>query len=176
MIRTYTTKMSHTKLENYEEFLYSVEDILDHPLVQEMDKFTHHKNTTTLEHSKSVAYYNYILCKKFKLDAISAARGGMLHDFFLYDWHELDEDAHQHAFTHPKVALRNAEECFALNDKEREIIAMHMWPLAKGLPTHKETYCICLTDKYCALLEGSNTSETIQRRRYAKLEWALSTL
>ena len=176
MFRIYTTRSSQVKLEHYEEFLDCVEDLLEHPVVQEMGRYQHHGNTTTLEHCMNVAYYNYVFCRKFGLDARSAARGGLLHDLFLYDWHTVSLTNKEHAYLHPKVALANAEKYFDLNDIEREIISMHMWPYAQGRPMYLETYCICLTDKYCATLEASKVYRPIEGMRSRKLAFAMSTL
>jgi uncharacterized protein len=177
MVRIYTTRMSHTKLEYYQEYIACVEDILDHPAVQQLDEFTHHNNMTRLEHCRNVGYYSYLICRKMGLDARSAARGGLLHDFFLYDWRiEEGDDSAAHIKNHPKVALENAEKYFDLNDTEREIIALHMWPKADVKPTYKETYCICSVDKYCALLEGSKAALPLARRRTAKLAFAMQSL
>ena len=59
-----------------------VSEILKNREFNKLKDFTHHK-TTRMEHSKRVAYLSYRICKKLNLDYVSAARGGMLHDFFL---------------------------------------------------------------------------------------------
>ena len=71
-----------------------------------------------------VAYYTYLICKKFKLDYFSAARAAMLHDFFLYDWRTGTDHEGAHAFTHPETALSNAIEHFEINEKEVEFISL----------------------------------------------------
>jgi len=80
-------------------------------------------------------------------------RGGLLHDFFLYDWHVKNQRKGLHGFTHPRVALENAIEHFDLNDTEKDIIEKHMWPLTIRLPKTKESLVVSLVDKYCSLLE-----------------------
>ena len=59
-----------------------------------------------------------------------------------------------HAFTHPKTAYKNASKLFALNEKEKDIILKHMWPVTIALPKYKESYLLTLVDKYCALNES----------------------
>ena len=49
-----------------------------------MKKYKQHYETSTFDHCYMVSYYCYKVCKKLKLDYKSAARAGMLHDFFLY--------------------------------------------------------------------------------------------
>ena len=79
----------------------------------------------------------------------------MLHDLFLYDWrgskHKLHLK-HFHAFIHPQIALYNAEKLFNLNDKEKDIIVKHMWPVTLlSIPKYKESFLITIFDKRSAL-------------------------
>lgn len=56
--------------------------------------------------------------------------------------------------THAHTALLNADARFALTDKERDIIAHHMWPLnLTKLPRCREALLVCLVDKYCSTVE-----------------------
>jgi uncharacterized protein len=135
------------------EYLGHVRDLIAHRAVVSMTHYSQHGHTTCLEHSLRVSYTSYKICKRLGLDARSAARGGLLHDFFLYDWHEKNSHRGLHGFTHPKAALKNAEHYFDLNERERDIIASHMWPLTPRLPKYREAYVVLMADKYCALLE-----------------------
>ena len=143
------------KMTKYQEFYDSISNIIHHPVVQEMKKYSQHCQTNCYQHCLAVAYHNFCICKKLNLDAVSAARGGMLHDLFLYDWREHYKETGNrfHALTHPKEALKNASKYFELNEIEREIIIKHMWPLTIKPPKYPETYIICLTDKYCGAVE-----------------------
>ena len=147
--------MSNKKRAEYQEFYDSVGDILRHPVVREMRGFSQHCDTHCYRHCLSVAYHNFRICKKLKLDAVSAARGGMLHDLFLYDWREHYRKTGDrfHAMSHPKEAYENASKYFELNEIEAEVIKKHMWPVTLTPPKHLETYVICFTDKYCGALE-----------------------
>ena len=138
-----------------QEFYECIRDIMEHPVVLLMKKFPHHCDTNCYQHCMNVAYYNYQICKVLGLDAKAAARAGMLHDLFLYDWreHAAKTGDHFHGLTHPKVALRRAEKYFDLNDMEKDIILKHMWPLTIIPPKYFESYIICLTDKYCGACE-----------------------
>ncbi len=138
------------------EFELIISDLVNNETVQKMKNYKQHYETTCFEHCKMVAYYSYLLCKKYNLDYVSAARAGMLHDLFLYNW-RLRENGRKglHAFTHPKAAFENASKLFNLNDKEKDIILKHMWPVTFfSLPKYKESYIITLVDKYCALQES----------------------
>ena len=92
---------------------------------------------------------------KFNLnvDKRSLIRGALLHDYFLYDWHDKNKPAKFHGFTHPKIAFENACQDLELNKKERDIILHHMFPLNPIPPTSKEAWIICLADKICATKE-----------------------
>jgi len=59
-----------------------------------------------------------------------------------------------HAFSHPKIALKNAKDEFELNELEQEMILKHMWPVTIALPRHIETYIITIADKLCAINES----------------------
>jgi len=130
-------------------------EIITSSCFQQLDKFIQHGKTTVLQHSVFVAYCSYNIGKKLRLkcDYKSLVRGALLHDFFLYDWHEKDKSHRLHGFTHPKTALKNAEKYFKLNNKERDIIRKHMWPLNLSPPRYKESFIVWTADKYCALLE-----------------------
>ncbi len=126
---------------------------------QQMKQFTQHGTTSVFEHCVSVAKYSllfsYFLEKtlRIKCDKTSLVRGALLHDYFLYDWHESDPSHRLHGFTHPYAALKNASADFKLNDIEKDIICKHMFPLTPFLPRFRESVIICLADKWCALCE-----------------------
>lgn len=139
-----------------EDFYGEVKDLLRNPVVLRMKLYPHHGNSSCYDHCVHVAYYNYMWCRFFKLDARAAARGGMLHDLFLYDWHTHVKETgnHFHGLTHPRVALRNANRVFELNKIEKDIIYTHMWPVTLfRFPKTKEGWITTLTDKYCGSCE-----------------------
>ena len=142
--------------ENYIEFKNIINDIRFNEKVREMNNYMQHSATSCYSHCLHVAYYTYLMCKKLNLDYVSAARAAMLHDFFLFYWHEprhIKSLKELHAFSHPKIALKNALQFFDLNAMEQDIIVKHMWPLTIKLPKYKETYIVTLADKYCATVE-----------------------
>jgi len=135
-----------------------VEDILNHEEYQQLARFTHHRPFTTLEHSLRVAQiaYNWSLRleSKLKLDTHAITRGALLHDFFLYDWHEPRPDRSRwHGFRHPRIACQNAERCFQLSEKEKDIILSHMWPLTPRLPKTREAFLVMVADKMASIQE-----------------------
>ncbi len=139
-----------------EAYYYLVSDLLENDLVLKMKDFTHHGDTTCFQHCLNVSYYNYKICRFFSLNARAAARAGLLHDLFLYDWHTYKPDKGErlHGFTHAETALKNAKDNFYISDLESDIIGKHMFPLnITALPKYRETLIITFVDKYCGLLE-----------------------
>lgn len=139
-------------------YVACVSDILGHPKFLQMGQYIQHGTTTTLEHCISVSYLSYRIARSYRLDYCSAARGGLLHDLFLYDWHYVVRDTgnHLHGLTHPKTALLNATKYFSLNEKEKDIIRKHMWPITIEFPRYAESYVVTYADKYCGLMETAN--------------------
>ena len=137
------------------EFRAIIKDIVENDTVQQMRNFRQHYDTSCFDHCYKVALISYIICKKLNLDYISAARAGMLHDLFLYDW-RIHEPGRKrfHAFHHPRIALNNSLKIFSLNKKEQDIILKHMWPITVIPPKSIEAFIITFVDKYCALLES----------------------
>ena len=90
---------------------------------------------------------------QFPMDEASLVKGALLHDYFLYDWHENDASHRLHGFRHPGTALRNATRDYALNQREKNTIARHMFPLTPIPPQCREAWLVCLADKWCAMEE-----------------------
>jgi uncharacterized protein len=131
-----------------------VEDIIRDRHFKMMKKVYHHRDSV-YDHSLRVSYLSYKLAKKLHLDYVSAARGGLLHDFFLYDWRKEGKRRRKkffekHGFTHAAISLGNAEKHFKLNDKERDIILKHMFPLNIAPPRTAESWLVMFVDKYVA--------------------------
>ena len=72
-------------LKHNKEFYKIIEDILENETFQKLKLYKHHYIYTRFEHSLSVSYCSYLVCKFLKLDYTSAARAGLLHDLFFYD-------------------------------------------------------------------------------------------
>ena len=143
------------KIYSNDEFIQMIDDLLNNDTVKQMKNFRQHYETSCFDHCLIASYYCYLYGKKFNLDYVSCARAAMLHDLFLYDWRKKQDDRKGlHAFTHPKTAYKNASKLFALNEKEKDIILKHMWPVTIALPKYKESYLLTLVDKYCALNES----------------------
>lgn len=130
---------------SYREYLTAVSDLLKSPVVLSMSEYKQHGDVSCLEHCIFVSYISFLFCRKMGWNFRSAARGGLLHDLFLYDWHEVDITdslrgfafTQMHGFTHPITALNNANEHFTLDELEQDIIKKHMWRLFCHCPAIK---------------------------------------
>ena len=154
------------------EFLNIVNDLLKNELVKDMKKYPHHFDTNCYGHSLNVAYISYLKAKEKGLDYKSVARAGLLHDLYLYDWHNYKGKLH--GPNHPKTAYKNAKKITKLNDIEKDIITKHMWPLTLTPPKYKESWIVSTTDKLCAI----NDYLTYRKKykRHNKLTTLASTL
>lgn len=145
-------------MSNYDELYNILSDIQSDLHVQEMKKYKQHGNVTTYEHCENVAKLCYLFDKKLFLhtDLKSLLTGAMLHDFYLYDWHNKDDGKHRlHGFIHAKRAAENAKKYFAVNSDVSHIIYCHMWPInITSLPMSKEAWLVCIADKCIAVYES----------------------
>ncbi len=142
-------------IDNDVEFQEIISPLIKNETVQKMKNFRQHYETSCFDHCYMVAYYCYLICKKYHLDYKSATRAGMLHDLFLYDWRIRQSDRKGlHAFTHGRVACQNACKLFDLNEKEKDMIIKHMWPVTIEFPKSLEGFVLTFVDKYCAMSES----------------------
>lgn len=132
-----------------------VEDILEHEAFQQLKLYRHHTGSI-YTHARRVSYLAYRISLFLGLDVVSTARGGLLHDFFLYDWRQRkmhDAKRSLHGKEHPLIALNNAKTYFSVNHIEQDIIAKHMLPKTIALPRYAESYVVSLSDKLAAVYE-----------------------
>ena len=147
-----------------------LKELSEQSKLRRMESFIQHGDTSCLKHTVAVAYYSirfaeFMGIKYKKTDLI---RGALLHDYFLYDWHDGKKERKIHGFTHPTAALLNAEKDFSLTDTERDIIKNHMFSLTIMTPKTRESWIVCLVDKYCSLYETfkrNNAYNRINRRK-----------
>lgn len=142
--------------ENIAEFKEIIKDITENSNVTALKDHIQHINSSRYAHCEEVALYTFLICKKLKLDYISATRGAMLHDFYFYNWRNKHVEGQKkfHLFRHPRIALENALDIFDLNDMEKDIIIKHMWPVTIEFPKSIEGFILTFVDKYCALSES----------------------
>lgn len=150
--------------------LYCLHNLSQKSHLRRMEKFIQHGDTSCLLHTIAVAYYSIKIAEFFgiRYEKRDLIRGALLHDYFLYDWHDGEKERRIHGFTHPSTALKNADRDFDLTDTERDIIKKHMFPLTVIPPTCREGWIVCLADKYCSLYE------TFKKGAYRKINTKLT--
>lgn len=147
--------MKRARLEEGIRILHEEIRALKDTRFVENKEFIQHGTTSLYQHCISVAYRSIIIAVKFNLniDMRSMIRGALLHDYYLYDWHNKEVRSKLHGFHHPRIACENASRDFQLNPIEQDIIRRHMFPLTPKPPKHKEAWVICVADKVCSLQE-----------------------
>lgn len=147
-------KEIRTGIEKY------AQDILQSGNFKKTKDYIQHGNVSVQKHCLSVAECSVRIKEKLEKIGIRCqekdlVRGALLHDYFLYDWHDKTGHEHRklHGFFHPAVALANASREYRLSPRERDIIAKHMWPLTIKPPVCREAWIVTTADKYCSLKE-----------------------
>lgn len=125
--------------------------------LMKMKEYVQHGDVSTYDHAVLVAFYSCMLaCRlRLKYDERALIRGALLHDYYLYDWHEKEAWHKWHGFRHPRFAMENAQRDFHLSEKEIEIIRKHMWPLTIIPPRCKEAWIVNGTDTWISLIESA---------------------
>lgn len=151
-------------------FFEITEDIITHPLFQDLRQVPHHGGENSLYiHSVDTAKCAFRLAQAFHMseDRVrSVTRAALLHDFFGYDWQGerhrrfmrrysgLKRLSHMHAFIHGAHAAQRAGRLFELDQRQRAAITSHMFPLAP-VPRNSEAWVLTLADKLVASKEMS---------------------
>ena len=161
---------------DYENYEYNniVKDILDNREFKKLENYKHH-GINRLEHSRRVSFYSYKLCKYFGLDYVSAARGGLLHDFFKNSYKKSKRK--KLLVIHPKYALYNSRKYFELNTIEKDIIKSHMFPInIKIIPRFKESFIVTIVDKFSCMYERYVVCSSGVVFKYSKLLFLCSLI
>lgn len=167
-----------------ETFQEMTADITSHPLFLRLRSCPHHGGENSLYvHSVDTAQCAYRLARRLHMreERVRAVtRAALLHDFFGYDWQSERHRRfmrrysgwrriqHMHAFIHGAHAARRAGRLFGLDQRQRQAIASHMFPLAP-LPRNTEAWVLTLADKLVASKEVGETVSWHMRDWYHKL-------
>ena len=136
------------------EFYNLIRDIVSSEEYRTMKNNQHHVKSNVYNHSVKVAYLCYKHHKRFgtKIDLQEFIRGALLHEYYLYDWHDRKPEHRYHGFMHPKRALKNALQKYPdLTEMEKDMIVRHMFPLTVIPPKTKAGWIICFYDKVAAI-------------------------
>lgn len=144
-------------------------EVLSNEKYQKLSLESHH-GLTRMEHSLRVSRNVYKVSKKLNLDYVSATRAALLHDFFFIEEFESNHGLIQ-GVVHPDIALANACGAFDLNEKEKNAIVSHMFPLSVVLPRSREAWVLTAVDKIVAIYEYGkykfNPTKAIVFTKYA---------
>lgn len=126
--------------------------------LSETKNFIQHGDVSVYEHCLNVAYMSVriALFLHLKVNMDTLITGALLHDYFLYDWHDGNKAHRLHGFTHPQRALKNAMQDYSISPEVKNVIVRHMFPLTFIPPTNREAWIVCLADKICAIKETFN--------------------
>lgn len=168
--------MEHVRLtppREYLELFYRVYvEVCEKSRFEESKEYIQHGDTSVYEHSINVAYS--AMCMAIRMGRTGhlkeLVRGALLHDYFLYDWHEKNAGHRLHGFYHPGKALKNARQHFEMTRREQVIIKRHMFPLTPVPPVYTEAYLVCFADKICSVQETLRAREIRKRFRQIILE------
>ena len=130
------------------------EDLIGDWRLKQMKNYIQHGSITTYDHCLQVARTAFSLkCSlKINCDERALVRAALLHDYFLYDWH--DHGDHLHGYHHPYIAAEKADMDFSLTEREKRAIMTHMWPLTLlHPPVSKEGWLLTLADKMVSTRE-----------------------
>lgn len=146
---------THIPRPKRREFFLLVQDIISHEEFLKLKTYFHHTDHI-YDHVLRVSYFSYYISKVLGLNYREAARGGLLHDFFLYDWRTrkaTDSAKALHGKEHPQIALKNARKYFSVSEREADIILKHMFPKTKPVPRYLESVVVSISDKIATLYE-----------------------
>ena len=141
--------------EQRESIIRVIGDLLTDQNVRKMKEYVQHGSVTTYRHSVNVVKMAYLLNDRFHLNAdlevlLTAA---LLHDFYLYDWHDKPL-SDLHGYRHPARAAENAVRIFGVNDHVQAAIRTHMWPFTLfKFPHSEEAWIVCIADKLSSMAE-----------------------
>ncbi len=157
-------------------FEQTLAEMKNDPRILAMRAYAQHGSCNTYDHSVSVAEHAYQLSRLLhvQVDERGLARGAMLHDFYLYDIKTSGRSAWNHGRKHPEIALSNAGQYYELDEREKDMIYSHMWPLTlTHRPHYRESVLLGAADKYCAVrercLQGVHFLQRIKNHRYISM-------
>ena len=140
------------------KYLKIVDDILDNKEFSKLGEVSHH-GIDRLDHSIRVSYNSYKISKFLGLDYKSAARAGLLHDFFFDDNLQLNKKERLKVLVkHPECAYLNSKKIFDISEKEKDIITTHMFPIGKKVPKYAESWLVDIVDDISSIYEKTKIS------------------
>ena len=158
-----SVKLNDEKNSTATQYMGCVGDIFKSDKLKKLDNFEQHNHTSRLQHSINVSYYSFLWSRKLGLDYRSAARAGLVHDMYFYDWRRPNALRGYHPLWHALVACDNSKKEFGLNEVEQDAVKKHMWPCIINFPKYKESYIVSFADKFCAVLEFADGINAVKK-------------
>lgn len=150
-------KIIRTKKSKAEAIKY-LEDFLNEYAQNEhvfkMKDSPHHALISAYTHSIRVVHKCIDLVNRYhlKVNFDDLLLGALLHDFYLYDFHE--HTSFKNGLIHPSKAAENAKKYFNVNKHVYKMINSHMFPLLFWkIPTSREAWVLTIADKLVATRE-----------------------
>lgn len=135
------------------EFYALIQDILGSEAFRAQRGYRHHIKSNIYDHSVRVAYlcYRHYKRRPLRIGLREFVRGALLHDYYLYDWHDMAPGRRLHLFTHSREALSNAIRHYpTLTATQRDMIRHHMFPITIHPPKTRAGWLVCFYDKVAA--------------------------
>lgn len=148
--------MKKRTLEQREEYFQEIlDEVKQESRILESTAHIQHGSTSVYEHCVEVARQSLEFAHRHNIEVNEKEliRGALLHDYFLYDWHNQLTPHHLHGFFHPGKALKNAQRDMELTEVEADIIKKHMFPMTVVPPRYKESWIVCMVDKQISMRE-----------------------
>lgn len=138
-----------------EKIRKEISDLKEKSRFNQSKQHIQHGKTSVYLHCISVACLSIWIARTcgIKVHDKDLIRGALLHDYFLYDWHDKEPSHMLHGFFHPRTAYENAREDVVLSELETDIIVKHMFPLTVIPPMCRESAIVCVADKICSSQE-----------------------
>lgn len=174
-IRSRQNKSFNRRWEIHRKIHNQARDILRSRNYAQTKYHIQHGTMSVRQHTINVARCSIAMSEQLNKLGIycnqrALIRGALLHDYFLYDWHDKDhlEIHNLHGFYHPSIALDNAKKEYELSKLEQDIIKKHMWPLTVIPPMCREAWVVTAADKYCSTLETLRLMGEKRNRKHKK--------
>lgn len=105
-------------MNDEERILKEIKDVLkeldEQGRMKYTQKYIQHSDISVYKHCISVAYTSVELADRlaWNVNRRELIRGALLHDYFLYDWHEKNAGHRFHGFIHARQSAAECQERF----------------------------------------------------------------
>lgn len=121
----------------------------------------HHFNCSVGLHMLHTAYWAYRVCRWLNMIGVETATNELILSCLCHDLgivgnrYNKYKSGRECCWQHPIDSLEVAEELLGgLTEREKSVIAHHMWPCTLTPSKYREGTILMLVDKYCAITEG----------------------